>query len=178
MIAPVAIARARAHGCKLPRIAWAEAKRAGIPFTLLLAVLDQESGGGANEFGHDPTIFVGAGAVTRAKYLVYRELRDRTGLMQGVGAMQLTWRGYQDAADALGGCWKAACNVAIGAHVLAANIRRDGLHAGIAAYNGTGPAAEHYADQVLERMKRWTTIINAPIVKLPHMATGKDTLPC
>ena len=67
MIAPFAIAAARVHGCKVPRIAWAAARLAGIGYALLLAVLDQESGGGTNEFGHDPTIFAGAGTVTRAR---------------------------------------------------------------------------------------------------------------
>lgn len=182
MIALVAIARARAHGCKVSRIAWSQARRAGIPYELLLAVLDQESGGGRNEFGHDPTIFVGAGEVTRARYLAYKAERIRTGLMQGVGPMQLTWSGYQDAADALGGCDRPACNVAIGAHILAENIRRDGLHAGVAAYNGTGPAAQHYADDVLERADRWRATLNPPRARIVTIAFGaarkENKIPC
>ena len=50
-------------------------------------MLQKESGGGSNVFGHDPTIFVGAGTVTRAKYLEYKRQRVASGntLMQGVG---------------------------------------------------------------------------------------------
>jgi hypothetical protein len=141
----------------LPSETIAAASEAGLPLALAAAMLIQESGGGANVFGHDPTIFSGAGEVTQAKYLAYRAERMKSGnrLMQGVGPTQLTYWSHQDAADDLGGCWMPVHNMRIGFHLLAENVRRDGLHAGVAAYNGSGSAAEHYADTVLARAEQF-----------------------
>ena len=55
----------------------------------------------------------------------------------------------QDEADALGGCWRAYVNIVVGFKHLKAAIARDGITAGIAAYNGSGPAAQAYAKSVL-----------------------------
>ena len=46
-------------------------------------MLIKESGGGKNVFGHDPTIFVGAGTVTKAKYLEYKKRRVASGNKRG-----------------------------------------------------------------------------------------------
>lgn len=123
----------------------------GVPLNVACAVLMQESGGGANEFGHDPTIFVGAGAVTRAKYMAYRVARNRLGECQGVGPMQLTSKGLQDEADVYGGCWLPRVNIAVGMHYLGELIGKhpDDLAAGVASYNGSGTAAQRYALHVL-----------------------------
>ena len=133
----------------------------GVPLDIGCAVLMQESGGGANEFGHDPTIFVGAGLVTRAKYLAYRALRDRTRECQGVGPMQLTSSGLQDQADTLGGCWQPRWNIAVGMHYLGEKLNEHphDLRAGVAAYNGSGPAAERYAVHVLAVADHFHAII-------------------
>lgn len=160
--------KARKAGIVNPIIAMQEAKLAALPYALLLSVLDQETGGGHNEWGHDPTIFVGGydakhnrhypeQPVTEEAYKAYLVQRrsDGSGGMQGVGSMQLTWYAFQDRADKLGGCWKPQCNIRVGATDLAANIRRYGMHAGIAAYNGTGPNADRYAVEVLTRWKVW-----------------------
>lgn len=152
------ILRARRAGIVNPLIAWQEAKLLGLPFALLCAVLDQETGGGHNVFGHDPTICVGAGAVTKAKYLAYREARGTTH-MQGVGPMQLTWWSTQDKADALGGCWLPRCNIRVGAGALSYNVTRYGLDAGVAAYNGSGVAATNYATRVIARYDKWKRIL-------------------
>lgn len=122
-----------------------------VPLPLLCAFLMQESGGGHNVYGHDPTIFVGAGPVTEANYRAYAHLRDRTGLCQGVGPMQLTSRSLQLEADQAGGCWFPRANIAVGAHLIAGLLRSHpgNPHAACAAYNGSGPAAERYADSVL-----------------------------
>lgn len=113
-----------------------------------------ETGGGRNEFGHDadrrgPCPGYGWGTVTKRKYLAFRHLRDLERRSNGVGGCQLTSPGLQDAADKLGGCWKPRCNYAIGFHYLADHVRQHGLHAGVASYNGSGPAAERYADRVI-----------------------------
>lgn len=141
-----------------PQMVIDEARAAKLPLDIACAVLMQESSGGHNEFGHDPTICVGWGQVTHAKYLIYkaRRLASRNRLMQGVGPMQLTYYSYQDQADKLGGCWQPRFNVRVGFQLLADHIRRYGLHAGVAAYNGSGPAARSYADSVLAQAQSWS----------------------
>jgi hypothetical protein len=110
-------------------------------------VVEQESGG-RNVFGHDPTSSVPAawkgGKVTRARYLQYKRNRASGG-MQGVGPFQLTWWEFQDRADLMGGCWVPRNNIRVGLQILRANIAKHGRFAGIAAYNGTGDAAQNYA---------------------------------
>ena len=145
------------HGIRNPNIVYEEAVRARLPLNLACALLDQETGGGANVFGHDPTICIGWGAVTWLKYAAYksRRLASRNRLMQGVGPCQLTWYATQDEADREGGCWRPRFNMRVGFRHLAFNIRRYGLHAGIAAYNGSGAAAQRYADTVIARSATW-----------------------
>ncbi len=138
-------------------------RKTGLPVALGCSILTQETGGGRNEYGHDPTIFVGAGAVTEANYHAYLALRNKTGKAQGVGPVQLTYPGYQDAADKAGGCWKPLVNITVGFGILAHNVRQDGLHAGVAAYNGTGPAAERYADEVLARATVYAKALKVPV---------------
>src|ERR687894_390055 len=108
--------RLRAGGILAPRMVVEEAKRAGLRLDYACAMLQKESGGGSNVFGHDPTIFVGAGKVTKAKYLDYKRRRVASGnrLMQGVGPTQLTYYTLQDRADAQGGCWKPRINMRVG----------------------------------------------------------------
>jgi hypothetical protein len=116
------------------------ARKTGLPLSLGCALLLQESGGGANVFGHDPTIFTGAGTVTKQKYLAYKAQRGHT-KMQGVGPCQLTWWEFQDEADKRGGCWRPLVNMQVAFGHLAALVARSGLHDGVRAYNGSGPAA-------------------------------------
>lgn len=146
------VARAGKHGIKNAQAAfeaWKKRRTPGFDFALACAFLMQETAGGANVFGHDPTIFVGAGAVTKQKYLAYRKLRDATRKYQGVGPMQLTYGGFQDQADKLGGCWTPQANMAVGFGIVRDHVRSYGLFAGVAAYNGSGPAARAYARSVL-----------------------------
>ena len=82
--------------------------------------------------------------------------------MQGVGPCQLTYWTLQDAADALGGCWKPLANMRVGFSHLAEAVRRSGLRAGVAAYNGSGPAAEAYAQAVIERADRFALELHVP----------------
>src|SRR5262245_30978847 len=94
--------RARRWGARYSLRIVREARRAGLPISLGFALIEQESGF-RNVFGHDPTIFTGAGTVTRQKYRAYKAARGTT-RMQGVGPAQLTWWQFQDQADRLGGC--------------------------------------------------------------------------
>lgn len=152
---------AKRHGMRNSlRIMW-EARRAGISPSLACALMTKETGdattvkgGGNNVFGHDPTIYAGAGKVTKAKYLAYKRQRGRTH-MQGVGPGQLTFWTVQDAADNLGGCWVPKYNIRIAFGLLAGQIKAHGKRDGIRRYNGTGPAAEAYANSVLRMEKVW-----------------------
>ena len=133
----------------------------GVPLDISCAVLMVESGGGANVFGHDNTIAIGWGTVTKAKYLAYRALRDKTGECQGVGPMQLTSKSLQAQADVLGGCWQPKWNIAVGMHFLGEKLNEHAgsLAAGVAAYNGGGPAADRYAAHVLAVADHFHAII-------------------
>ncbi len=149
--------RARRHGARYSLRIVREARRAGIPISLGFALVEQESAF-RNVFGSDPTIFAGAGKVTQRKYQEYRRRRGASGGggMQGVGPVQLTWYSYQDAADKLGGCWIPRHNIRVGFSVLAGHVKaKGGLTPGIAAYNGSGPAAQRYSSEVRRKMVQW-----------------------
>jgi hypothetical protein len=148
--------RARAYGMQNSLRIILEARRVKLPVSLALALFEQESGG-RNVFGHDPTIFTGAGTVTKAKYAAYKRQRGPSGRggMQGVGPGQLTWWATQDAADRLGGCWKPKYNIRVALQTLASNIAAHGYVDGIMAYNGSGPAAVAYSASVRSLAARW-----------------------
>jgi hypothetical protein len=146
------------HGIRIPRICLGEARNVGLDPAVGAALLMRESSGGQNVFGHDPTIFVGAGSVTKPKFLAYRQARDipRHGARcQGVGPVQLTYVGFQDQADALGGCWNPSNNVHVGFATLARYIRQSGVWKGLHDYNGSGPAAVAYANAVVQSIALW-----------------------
>jgi len=69
MAADTLIERLHAGGIVHPKVTIAEAQHAGLRLAVACAMLEKETAGGHNVFGHDPTIFVGAGKVTKAKYL-------------------------------------------------------------------------------------------------------------
>jgi soluble lytic murein transglycosylase-like protein len=147
---------AKDHGMSNSLRALWEARHYGISPSLALAILEQESGGD-NVFGHDPTIFIGAGTVTADKYFEYRRQRRASGnrLMQGVGPMQLTWWEFQDGADRLGGCWIPKYNIRYGMKRLADLIDQYGTWEGVERYNGSGPNAEIYRQQVKRKYDAW-----------------------
>ena len=157
MAADTLIERLRAGGIVHPQVTIAEAQRAGLRLAVACAMLEKETSGGHNVFGHDPTIFVGAGKVTKAKYLAYKKQRVASGnkRMQGVGPCQLTWYEFQDEADREGGCWRPEINIRIGFRRLAANIKLYGEADGARRYNGTGAAADAYSADLLRRAALW-----------------------
>lgn len=128
----------------------------GLPFAC--ALLEQESGGGKNEFGHDnvPNPVKG-GPVTKDRYMEYKHYRQMGLGANGVGPTQLTWPGYQDRADQLGGCWDYDVNLRVGFSVLRALIRQNGAYNGFWKYNGQ----EAYAKQVMPRVVKWQTLLGA-----------------
>jgi hypothetical protein len=139
-----------------------EARSAGLSQSLGLALRTQETGikGDGNVFGHDASgNHVGAGRVTKAKYLAYKKKRGSTGRggMQGVGPLQLTYYTFQDEADRLGGCWIVRWNYYVGFRDLAHLIRMYGSeHHALAVYNGGSANPNYkYADSVLEHKIWW-----------------------
>jgi peptidoglycan hydrolase-like protein with peptidoglycan-binding domain len=150
-----------------PAVVITEARRAGIPLALACALLEKETAGGHNVFGHDRDrsghyIFPardGTVPVTEDLYRQYKQRRKATGLPQGVGPCQLTFAGFQDQADALGGCWKPEANIRVGFKVLADNIRVNGQARGVARYNGSGSAADAYSKDVLAKARRWEALL-------------------
>lgn len=131
---------------------------AGADLASMATMLTKESGGGYNVWGHDGVntggIYVKGGAVTRDAYLAYKAQRSALGA-QGVGPTQLTWSGYQDQADAAGGCWDWRANCLVGFRALAGLQRSYGIRNGFRSYNGSGTAAENYADQSMALYNTW-----------------------
>lgn len=168
------IRRMRKHGIVNPILTLRAAREAKLPLALACAFLQQESGGGRNVFGHDKTIFIGAGQVTKEKYLAYKKARKLTGnrKMQGVGPMQLTWWTLQDEADLNGGCWRPYVNMLVGFRKAKALIERNGVRIGIRAYNGSGRAAELYAELVMRHQVEWAEKLKAPRPSLRERALG------
>jgi hypothetical protein len=129
----------------------------GLAISDALALIEGESRG-QNVFGHDDTASIPeswkGSRVTWAKYRYYK-LRRKSKGAQGVGPCQLTWPGYQDQADAAGGCHKPGPNMLIGFRILHTNIAAHGREHGAAAYNGTGPAASTYGRLFVDRQRAW-----------------------
>jgi hypothetical protein len=169
MASPRLIERLRAESVLRPQAVVEEARRAGLRLALACALLEKESGRGRNVFGHDPTIFVGAGEVTRAKYAEYKRRRVASGnrLMQGVGPCQLTWWEFQDAADREGGCWRPEVNMRVGFRHLVALISQHGEADGARRYNGSGPAAEAYSRDLLAKTRIWEAKLAGHVVADP-----------
>lgn len=147
------------------RIIW-EARRANCPISLVFAMVEKETGF-ANVFGHDKTIFIGAGEVTEEKYRSYKRARDgqRPRRMQGVGPTQLTWWEFQDRADRLGGCWRTNHNIRVGAEIIGSyynKYKRQGFSTKTAIilagrdYNG----AREYGEDLYLRYRKWHSILN------------------
>jgi hypothetical protein len=158
IVRDIALARtAKKHGAKYSLRIIQQARKSGIPISLGFAVIEQESGF-RNVFGHDNTRSIPESwkgtEVTREKYKFYKQNRSAKG-MQGVGPAQLTWWAFQDEADSRGGAWIPKHNISLAFDHLAALIKRNGTHDGLASYNGTGPAAEKYANQVEARAEKW-----------------------
>jgi hypothetical protein len=137
------------------------AAAAGLELAAAATLLEKESSGGDNVFGHDPVETGGnyekGGKVTKEAYLKYKAHRDQFGA-QGVGPTQLTFPPFQDRADARGGCFDFRVNCSVGFKILADLIKANGVHDGFRIYNG-GPkpsdAAESYANDAVKKLAVW-----------------------
>jgi hypothetical protein len=115
-----------------------------------------ESSGGRN-------VFAGGDPVTEELYRAYLARRDTDGTT-GVGPTQLTFAGYQDQADALGGCWVPRYNCRVGFGALAGLIERYGHREAFGRYNGGTrwtdyPSAIRYADSAMTLLPTWQAIV-------------------
>jgi hypothetical protein len=114
------------------------------------ALLLNESSGGYNIYGHEgPCPELWGQPVTEQNYQVYKAARNRGEGNNGVGPTQLTATGFQVEAENLGGCWNPLYNMDVGFHFLHELIERYGVWGGFRSYNGSGPAAEAYADRAV-----------------------------
>jgi peptidoglycan hydrolase-like protein with peptidoglycan-binding domain len=139
-----------------------EAKHAGLPLAVACVLLEKESGGGRNVWGSDPVATGGAyvkgSAVTAENYAAYKAARlaGQAGA-QGCGPCQLTYPPFQQQADSAGGCWDPVVNMRVGFSILRDLIAAHGLRGGFRRYNGSGSAAESYADHAMRRLVVWRT---------------------
>lgn len=124
----------------------------GLP--LAYALVMHESAG-QNIWGHDyyyggqKAPGWGWGAVTEANVDLFLVQRNASGRSNGCGLTQLTSRSLQDECMQAGGLWVPQHQMAVGLHDLHGLIAENGLEAGVAAYNGSGPAAVMYSQEVL-----------------------------
>lgn len=132
-----------------------------------LAMLEMESGG-RNVFGGDPwnsEEYPKGPAlpdkwhdtdVNWIKYESYKHKREQGLQPNGVGPTQLTSVFLQVAADKKGGCDNPLPNMEVGFAYLHGLILRAGdPWAGARDYNGSGPAAESYANNFMLRAEAW-----------------------
>ena len=142
------------------------AARTVLDLAAAATLLEKESGGGHNMYGHDDVrtggFYEKGGAVTKENFLKYKAHRHEFGA-QGVGPTQLTLPAFQDRADERGGCWDWRVNALVGFEVLADLIRAHGTRDGFRRYNGSGKAAEAYADDAMTKLRVWQARLgNAP----------------
>lgn len=122
-------------------------------------IISKESGG-RNVWGSDPQSTAGTytkgAVVTQADYLAYRNA-VQAGLIgrQGVGPAQCTSAAYQNQADDLGGCWSPVANMRSGFRGIGGLINKYGVREGFVRYNGSGPAAEAYANDAVSKYAVW-----------------------
>lgn len=138
------------------------AAAAGLELAAAATLLQKESGGGRNVWGSDPVqtggLYVKGAQVTQAAYTSYKAYRSRLGY-QGVGPCQLTYGPLQDMADRIGGCWDWRANVTIGFRLLAGYIKANGVRTGFRIFNGSGAAAERYADDAIAKYGKWQALL-------------------
>lgn len=142
--------RARRHGARYClRIIW-EARRAGIPISLGFALVEHESAF-RNICGHDPGGPHLGAPVTR------RVVQDilRSSVSNGIGLTQLTYKGYIREAERLGGAHRPKYQLRVGFQAIGNLIERYGEVDGIKRYNGDGPAAVRYSQDVRAAAGRW-----------------------
>lgn len=154
----------RKHNIVQPELTLRVAREVGLGLAIACSMLEKESGGGRNVYGHDavrnpvkspPGLLL---EVTQENYEQYKRHRNAGLGAQGVGPTQLTFPPLQDRADELGGCWNPESNLRVGFTHLRDNVRRNGIVLGGAVYNG-GPrpnaTARAYGADLERRVLIW-----------------------
>lgn len=125
-----------------------------------LVLLDMESSGGRNCFGAPKNCGPPRGSeVTEARYKAYLAARDVCGL-QGVGPLQLTFRGFQDAADAAGGAWRPEVNVRVGLAEFARLLQRNSARDSLSRWNTGKPGESPYSQKAMTLLPGWQRVID------------------
>lgn len=153
--------RLKRAGVKRPQMVLSEARRARLRPQYALAMLENETGvPQRNIFGCD------YGARSSAPWCHQKVTRARVlsllaqNLNNGVGWTQLTYRPFVDEAERHGGAHKPRYQMRVGFRVLKDNIDREGsVWSGFRAYNGTGSAAEAYANRALSNAAKWERVL-------------------
>lgn len=147
--------RARLHGARYAYTIAQEALRAGIPYAVAFASVEQESGF-RNVFGHDNFTFAGQ-PVTNAKVDFLIRHVEQGGASNGVGFPQLTYIAFIKAAHRLpGGAAKVRNQLRVSFELLADLKKQHRTwHEAFRAYNGTGPLADNYAKVMDVRVAKW-----------------------
>jgi hypothetical protein len=143
--------------------AWAEVFSAayiGLELAVACTTTQLESGG-RMVYGSDPGATWMEGLwghqVTKVNYQqIFLPGIKRGEVSNGVGIKQLTSPSLIYAADARGGAWNAQHNCAEGDAFFLALIRQTGsLWMAFYAYNGSGPAAQNYANMAIGIVGEW-----------------------
>ena len=151
------VAQARRAGARYSFKIAGEARQADLPLDLAYALVEQESGF-RNIFGCDH----GTGrAFCHQEVTAYRVAQLlASGLANGVGLTQLTYRPFVIEANRLGGAHKPRLQLRVGFRVLKDSMRTHGYTVGLQRYNGTGLAAVRYAESLKAKRARWNRILN------------------
>jgi hypothetical protein len=169
------------NGIRNAQLVVEAAQIAGLELASAAAMLEKESAGGRNVWGHDgvPTggAYVKGAEVTRSAYMAYkRALELGKAGRQGVGPCQLTYGPFQDQADDMGGCWEPTFNIRVGFRVLQGLIASYGVRDGFRRYNGSGEAAVRYADDVMAKRAAWQARLSGSTSPAPSTGGTPGTL--
>ncbi len=158
------------------------------PFHLGCVILDKETDG-KNIFGHDK-----GGAfsdpdgkdieVTEGRYREFRRLIDSGMTSNGVGPMQITWKGYFPVMESQGlKPWVPADNIMFGISILSASLTR-GLEQGLTlekafwntakSYNGNAS----YADDAVVKARTWAATVGSSDMTVTERIPFRGGLTC
>jgi hypothetical protein len=154
-------AELRKRGIVHPQFTVQEAEQVSLSLAAACAMLEMETSGGNNEFGHDSGNPIQGGTVTEDRYDLMRHYVSVGHPPQGTGPCQLTSLSLLDQADKLGGSWIVETNMRVGFLFLRQLRSEFGSQAGFQHYNGSGSAAIAYGRMAMQRESYWQTVINS-----------------
>lgn len=148
----------KGKGVRQPQVCIDEAKAADIRVATLLAMLEMETGiPQRNIFGcdHGPGKAFCHQEVTKARV----EALLKSGLSNGVGWTQLTYRPFVEQAQRAGGAHIPRYQVRVGAKILRELFERyRSIPTMYARYNGSGAAAEAYGRKAAGLREKWLKV--------------------